>query len=384
MADDKLMTLKEIADEIGVRYRTVIDCKNQFYSFFLVKQEGRNVKYPSKYIDLFQLIFALKDEGYISNDIKKILSGRHPDPPEMDGWIERWTDGWMDGLTDGGMDGRMDGWMDGRMDEPTKDPREQINSDDQGNDLETDPDDFLTVQEKIDNKFLEFKAELMTEISTLLDQDLNEKISYEFKTLAGKLENHLSELQAQINGSLTQFYKAIINFQEGLMSLNNRLSALEADLDTGGNDQGIELYELDLEDVQIKSGEVNFSKDYKKHENSKNFKNKNKDYTENNPMTDGQEQGKQNDDPPDHGQDQGEPQIENTARYADIQYVRNSIFEGKPDKAAVIEWIQNEKYLDPGQSYGDLANKLNEAGIPTLRGRDTWGRTVVRGLVVKR
>ncbi len=109
MAGKSLLSLREIAEEIGIRYRTVVDCKNQFSDFFSVKFDGRNTKYPKEYVDLFRLIFALKDGGFLASDIRKILVKEQPKPPDFDGWI----DGLTDGLTDGWMDGRMDGWTDG-------------------------------------------------------------------------------------------------------------------------------------------------------------------------------------------------------------------------------------------------------------------------------
>ena len=61
MNEKQLYTLKELADELGVNYKTVIFCKNQFHDFILVKNEGRTPKYPQEYLDFFRLAFALKD-----------------------------------------------------------------------------------------------------------------------------------------------------------------------------------------------------------------------------------------------------------------------------------------------------------------------------------
>lgn len=119
MTDKTLLSLREISKQLNFNYRTVIDCKN-YSEFFMVKNEGRNTKYLPEYADLFMLIFALKDEGFSESEIKKILYGKHPDPPDFDDWIPKWVkiiqDGWTDGCTDERMYGRMDRWMEGRMD----------------------------------------------------------------------------------------------------------------------------------------------------------------------------------------------------------------------------------------------------------------------------
>ncbi|MFW5758163.1 MAG: MerR family transcriptional regulator [Bacteroidota bacterium] len=405
--------MKEISEELHINYKKVLNYKNQLANFMPGISDGRNMRYYPECIELFQIVSALRSEGYTFAMIRDVLREKHSihNNSSLNQWVTDWiknhrtypetvhnppcpsydqsgpvkTSQNQSGpiTTDNNQFEPAETSPDqSNLDSPNHSPSESgTTSFDQGSEsLLSDPDDFLTDQEKFENKLSEFKAELLAEISAQVDQQLEEKVNYEFKTLAGRLEKHLSELQVQLNGSLTQFYKAIVNVQEGLMSLNSRLSGLEADLDTGRNNQELDLYEIDLEVVQIKTQEIILSKDYIKHENAGNLKNKDNNYSENNPMSAAaQEQENQNNDPPGHGQDQA-----NTSRHADIEYVRNSIVEGKPDKKAVIEWIQNEKYLDPSQSYGDLANKLNEAGIPTLRGRNTWCRSVVRGLVVKR
>ncbi len=109
MSEKSLLSLREIARELNTKYRTLVDYKNQFGEFITTINEGRQPKYRSEYLDLFQLILALKDEGYDTNSIKLMLSGSHPNPPDLDGWLEEWIDRFKGGWTDG----RMCGWMDG-------------------------------------------------------------------------------------------------------------------------------------------------------------------------------------------------------------------------------------------------------------------------------
>ena len=70
--------------------------------------------------------------------------------------------------------------------------------------------------------------------------------------------------------------------------------------------------------------------------------------------------------------------------HADLDFVRASIFEGKPDKESVRQWLQKERQDNPGLSYATLAETLNLAGIPTLSGRDTWNRGTLRNLLTER
>lgn len=129
------------------------------------------------------------------------------------------------------------------------------------------------------------------------------------------------DLVPQINAALTQFYKFA-------MELSGRLELLEKEL--GLEPQPMET-ELDLQSMQI---------------------------------------------------DQDEP----TESYvhADLEFVRASIFEGKPDKESVRQWLQRERQDNPGLSYATLAETLNLAGIPTLSGRDTWNRGTLRNLLTDR
>lgn len=139
--------------------------------------------------------------------------------------------------------------------------------------------------------------------------------------LAPTVTNLPGDLIPQINAALTQFYKFA-------MGLSSRLELLE-------KEPGLELQpmeaELDLQSLQI---------------------------------------------------DQDAP-VESYV-HADLEFVRASIFEGKPDKESVRQWLQRERKENPGQSYATLAETLNLAGIPTLSGRDTWNRGTLRNLLTER
>ena len=67
-----------------------------------------------------------------------------------------------------------------------------------------------------------------------------------------------------------------------------------------------------------------------------------------------------------------------------INDVMASVQDGRPDKEIVKAWIAAEKQRTPGVSYTVLAEMLDSAKIPTLRGRQGWNRGVIRNLDVGR
>lgn len=66
-----------------------------------------------------------------------------------------------------------------------------------------------------------------------------------------------------------------------------------------------------------------------------------------------------------------------------LEIVRDSIENGKPDKRALPEWVDEQRALKPTLSYTAMASVLDQAGIPTLSGRQGWHRGSVRNLVAK-
>lgn len=160
--NENLLTLKQIADQIGVNYRTLVSCKNRFEDFVHGVPVGRIARYPEDFTDFFRLVFALFDEGYSTGNVRELLLNgveakedafieswleewranlklKLPDREEedtatggridegmngrpddlmnrrMDGGTDERMDGGMNGLTDGGTNGPMDGSTDGGM-----------------------------------------------------------------------------------------------------------------------------------------------------------------------------------------------------------------------------------------------------------------------------
>ena len=144
MGDNRLLTLKEIARELGGNYRTLLGCKHMFSKYMLGTPDGRNVKYSPEYKDFFQLVFALFDEGYMSNKIHNMLEYGVNSDEDMfvADWIDEWRErlgmksnsssnfkeiwsfrqgdvgmsGCRDGRIDGCLDGGIDRWRDGGTD----------------------------------------------------------------------------------------------------------------------------------------------------------------------------------------------------------------------------------------------------------------------------
>ncbi len=80
MSEKSLLSLREIARELNLNYRTMIDIKNQFLSFLPAQTDGKNNKFSPECVDFFQLIFALRDEGYTCEMIRMMLLKKNPLP----------------------------------------------------------------------------------------------------------------------------------------------------------------------------------------------------------------------------------------------------------------------------------------------------------------
>ena len=93
MTDKSLLTLKEIAEKLHINYRSLINYKNQFQEFVPGRFDGRNFMYLPDSLDFFQLMFALREEGYTFEMIRQILS-QQIDPPnnvQLKEWVMEWV-----------------------------------------------------------------------------------------------------------------------------------------------------------------------------------------------------------------------------------------------------------------------------------------------------
>lgn len=149
--------------------------------------------------------------------------------------------------------------------------------------------------------------ELKEEIITALPEMIKEQI----RSISDRHEATLSDFTAQLNGAITQLYKAITELQLEYRDLHARLAHLEKELGASPPANPV-LVELDLEAMQIKL-------------------------------------------------EKPEPVLQ----HATMEFVQASISDGKPDKLSVVQWIQAEREKNPSVSYAELAEMLDEAGVPT-------------------
>lgn len=344
MSEKSLLSLREIAEVIGLNYRTVIDYKNTFQKFIKFENDGHGIKYSEKYVDFFRMIVAMKEEGYSISITKMILSGEIGLPAQehlrewllewsknrpcgMDGGIQPQADGCINPNPDGGIHSQADGVISPNM-EGHIHPQEDgcINPHLDGS---VHPPADEQINPNLKKKINEIIAKTLQEH----DAEQKEALDKLRLTMEDKLETTSTQATAQTNYALTQIYQVITKLQEVTTGLNQRLNHLEKELgaEPGG---GLELTELDLEGIQLGGGSA-------------------------------------------------EDQVLTKYEHATLDFVKASVSEGKPDREAVVQWLLREKGDSPGISYSELAGKLNEAGVPTLSGREEWNRSVLRNLAVR-
>ena len=73
MVEKGLLTLRDIAELLGIRYRSVIDCKDFFSEYLSGLHDGRHYRYWSDNLDFIESVFALRDRGYTFAMIKNYL-----------------------------------------------------------------------------------------------------------------------------------------------------------------------------------------------------------------------------------------------------------------------------------------------------------------------
>jgi hypothetical protein len=186
----------------------------------------------------------------------------------------------------------------------------------------------------------QLKDQLVSELCLLSKEQVDRSVREQIALLSMQLEDFFAELASSLNASITQVYKAVHELQEGVSAIDRRLLKLEADLDVQAPEQ-MEFTELDLEELQLSSLRLSTR-----------------------PMPN--------------------PESETPVfLHADLEFVRDSIRNGKPDREAVTQWVHAEKAREPDVSYAELAERLDRAGIPTLRGQEGWNRGVVRNLAVR-
>ncbi len=94
MSEKSLLSLREIAGELQLNYRMIINYKNQLQILLPAKYDGQFNKYPSECTDLFRLVSVLRDEGYTFEMIRAVLSGagEAPEDTEIYEWVMIWKE----------------------------------------------------------------------------------------------------------------------------------------------------------------------------------------------------------------------------------------------------------------------------------------------------
>lgn len=328
MTEKSLLSLREIAQELNLNYRTMIDTKNQFNKFLFGQSDGQNIKYSSECIDFFRLIFALREEGYTCEMIRRTLLKKMPMPEDeqLKEWVEsyaaKYADRWMKMDNDGGGWTKMDedgcGWM--GMDE---DGGREMNADADGEgwtDEDGDGGRWTKMDQDDSGSLHTFKSEIDSHLA-----DIQEQI----KALQASHGSDMSTLAAQVNASVTQIYKALHELQSQTQSIDERLRHLEGELNLEPGPK-FEFSELDLEQLQVQLASE-----------------------------------------------------EARTSHADLDFVLASISDGRPNKEAIVQWVWAERERDPSVSYARLVEMLDREGVPTLSGREGWNRTSLRNLAAK-
>ncbi len=402
MKDQKLMTLKQIADQIGVNYRTLVSCKNRFEGFVHGVPVGRIARYPEDFVDFFRLVFALFDEGYTTGKVQDLLLNgvESEEDAFIESWLEEWrvnlrltlpddeeeagrTDDGMDGLTDGGMDDRtderMDGLTDGSMDGGTDGGTDERTDGlldegmDEGMDERTDertdgpmnggtdgPTDGWT-DERMDEEMTRCLDERMkVELPNLMDHTQQAALDI-LRTYLSLLEEILQKMVTQSNIAITALCESTQDIRNGLLSINDRLSRLERDLDVEAAEP-LEIYEVDAGNYQVDLPEISLP-----------------DMPAPTLMT--SEPGSET--IPETTPD-STPQDLSDRDDHDLGSVRDSIVNGIPDRDVLVDWAMEKRQQDENTySYNVLAGILNKSAIPTMSGREKWSRSTVRNLLVR-
>ncbi|GAB6059346.1 hypothetical protein JCM31598_24630 [Desulfonatronum parangueonense] len=175
-----------------------------------------------------------------------------------------------------------------------------------------------------------------------LENRLRDEVDQSLSHLESRLLSQISGIIPQINSALTQYYKVAVELQA-------RTAKLESDLGIEAPAAGTE---LDLEKIQVKLEHVDFD---------------------------------------DAGEAFGAgPKRKRTRTFKDPMYysdspdldlVKKSIHEGKPEKEAVTHWIQTMQAKHPELTFADLVRILDSAGVPTLTARKGWNRGTLRSFI---
>jgi hypothetical protein len=403
MNEKSLLSLREIAGELNLKYKTVLNFKNQLEPFLPGVFDGRNFKYFPDSKDILELIAALREEGFTFSMIKEIFLENHKveNDPQMYEWIceciskhkHHWTQ--VDGSGCASMDLHgsecvsmdqygsacasldqsrpiqasmdlnmpvyagtdADGFIYTGMDEagcgranPDQDKPVQTGTD-QSKPECSDPDqDGLELADSDKDGLAHSGADVAAQIQEGMDEakeiwlkEVETLLGSLLREQAGEIQAVLQKITTQSNIAITALCEAADDIRTAVLNLDARLSRLENELDMKEADP-LELYQVEAGNYQVDLPEISLPV----------FK---------------------------EGQGQGQDE----APEDDLSPVRDSITNGIPDKEMLVEWIIARREEDlQVNSYSVLAATLNEGEIPTLTGRANWSKGTIRNLVVRK
>lgn len=338
MATKKLVTLLEIAKKLQINHRSVIECKNIFENHLAGLHDGRHFRYWSVFIQFFDKIFFLKSQGYSFLMLRDILEDAQSIPaenPELASFKE-----WFDE----NVARKFLITVDNSREQTTTDDngRERTTTDENGRQqMRTDQEGRLPRIKEDEGREEMLKEETYKKIKASDIEEIKEELKQVDKRITAQkewMEVLIREMVPQINAGLTRTFSHNMEQINLYNILKERLTELENDL--GISREKIEtcLKEYELVQIQIPEDIEIFAKDQKSKQD--------------------------------------------VTLEIYIQDIKDSIVHNIPDKELLIKWINQERSKEDIKSYAQLAELLDENNIPTLRGRSSWNRAVVRNLAL--
>jgi len=395
MNDKSLLSLREIARELNLNYKTILNFKNQLGRFLPGVFDGKNFKYFPASKEILGLIAALRDEGYTFAMIQEIFLGKRQviNDPQINEWVGECIEShghyWVESDGSGHADTDQielrhasmdqdnpayasmdeDGLVCASMDEDGL----VCPSMDQSGSIQTNPDEDKPVQAGTDRSkpgqpgpgqdgLAHSGPDVAAQIRTSLD-DAKQVWLKEVEVLIRSLlaeqsestQRVLQKMATQSNIAITALCESTQDIRNGLLSINERLARLERDLDVEAAEP-LKIYEVDARNYQVEIPEISLQ------------------------------------DKPLPSLMTLEPGLETTpdstqqdlSDIDDLAAVRDSIVNGIPDRDVLVDWAMEKRQEDENTySYSALARIMNEQRIPTMSGRDKWSRSTVRNLLVR-
>jgi len=419
MSEKRLYSFREIAGELNLNYKKVLNFRNQVARFLPGLHDGKNFKCFHAAIEIISLVDALREEGYTFMMIRDILERKQviTHDKELSQWvdecIEKYGHHWMD--VDGSACASISQYepvcasMD--VDVPVCASMSQdmpaCPSVNQNGLVWINPNQFkpecagmdvdipvcasmcqyepdYTSMDLVEPVSLDLdwngsgqftvemgdplnnsrggdqmhhpgsvqddkiKPVMRTELEGISRAVLEKHLSYIAESLSRTLTHTLQKMATENNIAITAICEAIEDIQQGIESVESRLSGLESELGVESADMD-DMYRIDPGDLQVSLPELEFELDLP--EDIEESENTEEDLDDD---------------------------LHNLAA------VRDSIYNGKPSKEALMEWIlERRRSVDPSPSYRKLATILNNAKILTLSGRGNWTGSTVRNIVAR-